>query len=166
MPGVGVGQQDGIGEMFAQHVGIADWNHIVEDAVDDQARLRDLAEPGETLATVLFPSSKGRDLSNCYILAGQRFALLSLCEPSREGLSGHLTRFAWREEELYEFLQPRHVRIFRNLSEFRFLHMHNVLSSLRSGGDKQHFVDERGTFQRHLLRHHSTEGVAEDIQAL
>ena len=44
--------------------------------------------------------------------------------------------------------------------------MHNVLASLRSGGDKQHFVDERGTFQRHLLRHHSTEGVAEDIQPL
>ena len=44
--------------------------------------------------------------------------------------------------------------------------MHNVLTSLRSGGDKQHFVNKRGTFQRDLLRDHSTEGVAEDIQAL
>src|ERR1700678_1917170 len=147
MPSVGVGQQHGVWEMLAQHVGIADWNHIVEDAVDDQARLRDLAELGETLATVLFPSSKRLDLSDCDILAGQRLAiLLSLCEPSREGLSGRLTRFAWREEELYQFLQPGHVWIFRNLSEFRFFHMHNVLSSLWSGADKQHFVNERGTF--------------------
>src|ERR1700692_4788048 len=101
MPSVGVGQQHGVWEMLAQHVGITDWNHIVEDAVDDQARLRDLAERGETLATVLFPSSKGRDLSHCYIWAGKSFPiLLSLGEPSREGLSGRLTRFAWREEEL------------------------------------------------------------------
>ncbi len=55
MPGVGIGQQHGVGEMLAQHVGIAHWNHIVEDAVNDQARLRDLAELGEALATVLFP---------------------------------------------------------------------------------------------------------------
>jgi hypothetical protein len=67
MPSVGVGQQHGVWEMLAQHVGIADWNHIVEDAVDDQARLRDLAEPVETLATPLFPSSKGRDLSNLIV---------------------------------------------------------------------------------------------------
>src|ERR1700723_2248590 len=105
MPGVGVSQQHGVWQMLAQHVGIADWNHIVEDAVDDQARLRDLAEPGETLATVLFPSSKGRDLSDCDILAGQGLAfLLSLCEPSRERLSCRLTRFARREEEFYQFL--------------------------------------------------------------
>ena len=102
MPSVGVGQQHGVWEMLAQHVGIADWNHIVEDAVNDQTRLRDLAELGETLATVLFPSSKGRDLRDCDILAGQRLAiLLSLCEPSREGLSGRLTRFAWRKKEFH-----------------------------------------------------------------
>src|ERR1700692_4948299 len=103
MPSVWVGQQHGVWEMLAQHVGIADWNHIVEDAVDDQARLRDLAELGETLATVLFPRSKGGDLSDRDILAGERPAiLLPLCEPSREGLSGRLTRFAWREKELYQ----------------------------------------------------------------
>src|SRR5271156_1610978 len=165
MPSVGVGQQHGIWEMLAQHVGIADWNHIVEDAIDDQAWLRDLAELGETLASVLFPSSEGRDLSDCDIWAVQRIAiLLSLCEPSCKGLSCRLTRFAWRKKEFHQFLQPRHMRIFRNLPELRFIHVHNVLASLRSGGDKQHFVDERGTFQRHLLRHHSTEGVAEDIQ--
>ncbi len=61
MPGVGVGQQHSVGEMLAQHVGIADWNHIVEDAVNDQARLRDFAELGEALATVLFPSAEGRN---------------------------------------------------------------------------------------------------------
>jgi len=71
MASVRVGQQHGVWEMLAQHVGIADWNHIVEDAVDNQARLRDLAEPAETLATVLFPSTKGRDLSDCDILAGR-----------------------------------------------------------------------------------------------
>src|SRR5271155_40480 len=82
MPSVGVGQQHGVWEMLAQHVGIADWNHIVEDAVDDQARLHDLAELGETLATVLFPSSKGHDLSDCDVLAGQRLViLLSLLLP-------------------------------------------------------------------------------------
>src|ERR1700680_3542114 len=98
MPGVGVGQQYGVGEMLAQHVGIADWNHIVEDAVNDQARLRDLAELGETLATVLFPSSDGRDLSDGAIWAGQGPAIFfSLREPSREGLSCRLTRFAWRK---------------------------------------------------------------------
>src|SRR6202023_3672024 len=102
MTGVGVGQQHGVWEMLTQHVGMADWNHIVEDAVDDQARLRDLAELGETLATVLFPSSKGRDLSDCDILAGHRLALLpSLFEPSCEGLSCRLTRFAWRKKEFH-----------------------------------------------------------------
>ena len=70
MPGVGVGQQHGVWEMLAQHVGIPDWNHIVEDTVDDQARLRYLAELGETLATVLFPSSKCRDLSDRDVCAG------------------------------------------------------------------------------------------------
>src|ERR1700722_7596166 len=111
MPGVGVSQQHGVGEMLAQHIGIADWNHIVEDAVYDQARLRDLAELSETLATVLFPRSEGRDLSDCDILAGQRLPfLLSLWEPSREGLSCRLTRFAWRKKEFHEFLQPRHIR--------------------------------------------------------
>ena len=43
MASVGVGQQHGVWEMLAQHVGIADWNHIIEDAVDYQARLGDLA---------------------------------------------------------------------------------------------------------------------------
>jgi hypothetical protein len=99
MPGVGVGQQHGVGDMLAQHVGIADWDHIVENAVNDQARLRDFAELGEALATVLFPGAKGRDLSDCDILAGKRLAiLLSFCEPSREGLSCRLTRFAWRKK--------------------------------------------------------------------
>src|SRR5271163_3110352 len=102
MPSVGVGQQHGVWEMFAQHVGIANRNHIIEDAVDDQARLRDLAELGETLATVLFPSSKGCNLSDRDILAGQRLAiLLSLPEPSRESLSCGLTRFAWRKKEFH-----------------------------------------------------------------
>src|SRR5258706_9764355 len=107
MPGVGVGQQHGVWEMLAQHIGIADWNHIVEDAVNDQARLHDFAELGETLATVLFPSSKGRDLSDCDILAGQRLAiLLSLCEPSREGFSCSLTRFAWCKKSFTSFSSP------------------------------------------------------------
>src|ERR1700677_2402690 len=102
MPSIGVGQQDGVGEMLAQLVGIADWNHIIEDAVDDQARLRDLAEPGETLATVLLPSTKGLDLSDCDILARERLTiLLSLFEPSCEGLSCRLTRFAWRKKEFH-----------------------------------------------------------------
>src|SRR6267154_5043049 len=166
MPGVGVGQQHGVGEMLAQHVGIADWNHIVEDAVNHQARLRDFAELGEALATVLFPGAKGRDLSDCDILAGQRLAiLLSLGEPSCEGFSCRLTRLAWSEKEFHQFLQPRHIRIFRNHPEFRFVHVHNVLASLRSSGDEQYSVDKRGTFQRYLLRHHSTEGVPEDVQA-
>src|ERR1700691_3528378 len=105
MPGVGVGQQHSVGEMLAQHVGIANWNHIVEDAVNDQARLRDFAELGEALATVLFPSAEGRNLSDCGILAGQTLGiLLSLGEPSCEGFSCRLTRLAWSEEEFHEFL--------------------------------------------------------------
>src|SRR5580704_13478086 len=152
--------------MLAQHVGVADRNHIVKDPVYDQAGLMYLAELGETLATVLFPSAKGRDLSDCDILAGQRLAiLLSQGEPGCEGLSCRLTRLAWSEKELHQFLQPRHIRIFRNLPEFRFVHVHNVLASLWRSGDEQHFVDKRGTFQRSLLRHHSTEGIAEDVQA-
>src|SRR5277367_5272139 len=166
MPSVGVGQQHGVWEMLAQHVGIADWNHIVEDAVDDQARLCDLAELGEALATVLFPGAKSRDLSDCDILAGQRLAILfSLGEPSCEGFSCRLTGLAWSEKEFHQFLQSRHIRIFRNLPEFRFVHVHNVLASLRSSSDQQYFVDKRRAFQRYLLRHHSTEGVSEDIQA-
>src|ERR1700685_2080371 len=167
MPSVGVGQQHGVWEMLAQHVGIADWDHIVEDAVNDQARLRDLAELGEALATVLFPRAKGRNLSDCDILAGQRLAIcLPLATPSCESFSCRLTRLAWSEKEFHQFLQPRHIRIFRNLPEFRFVHVHNVLASLRSSADEQHFVDKRRTFQRYLLRHHSTEGVSEDIKAL
>src|SRR5271156_2502918 len=101
MPSVGVGQQHGVWEMLAQHVGIANWNHIVEDAVDDQARLRDFAELGEALATVLFPGAKGRDLSDCDILAGRRLAiLLPKGVRSREGFSRRLTRLAWSEKEL------------------------------------------------------------------
>src|SRR5882724_2684157 len=120
MPGVGVGQQHGVWEMLAQHIGIADWNHIVEDAVNDQARLRDFGELGEALATVLFPGAKGRDLSDCDILAGQRLTILfSLGEASCEGFSCRLTRLAWSEKEFHQFLQPRHIRIFRNLPEFR-----------------------------------------------
>src|ERR1700722_3017739 len=102
--------------MLAQHVGITDWNHIVEDAVNYQARLRDFGEFGETLATVLFPGAKGRDLSDCDILAGQRLAIfLSQGEPSCKSFSCRLTRLAWSEKELHQFLQPRHIRIFRNL---------------------------------------------------
>src|SRR5208283_3858160 len=165
MPGIGIGQQHGVWEMLAQHVGIADRNHIVEDAIYDQTWLHDFAELGKALASVCFPGTKGLDLSDRDVCAGQGFVvLLSLGEPSYEGLSSRLTRFAWREEELYQFFHSRHVRIFRNLSEFRFLHMHNVLSSLWSGADKQHLVNKRGTFQRDLLRDHSTEGVAEDLQ--
>src|ERR1700678_2252669 len=161
MPSVGVRQQHGVWEVLAQHVGIADWNHIVEDAVDDQARLRDLGELGETLATVLFPSAKGCTLSECAVVAGQSLSVLpSQCEPSCKGFSCCLTRLAWSEKELHQFLQPRYIRIFRNLPEFRFVHVHNVLASLRSSGDEQQFADKRGTFQRYLLRHHSAEGVA------
>jgi hypothetical protein len=41
--------------MLAQHVRIANWNHVVEDAVDDKAWLSYFAERGEALATELFP---------------------------------------------------------------------------------------------------------------
>jgi hypothetical protein len=68
--GIGVGQQDGVGEMFAQHVGIADRNHIVEDAIDDQTWLHDFAELGKTLASVCLPATKGRDLSDRDVCAG------------------------------------------------------------------------------------------------
>ena len=68
--GIGVGQQDGVGEMFAQHVRIADRNHIVEDAIDDQTGLHDFAELGKALARVCFPGTKGRDLSDCDVCAG------------------------------------------------------------------------------------------------
>ena len=102
MPSVGVGQQHGVWEMLAQHVGIADGNHIVEDAVGDQAWLAYFGEISKALAAEMFPSSKGRDLSDCYILAGQRLAiLLSLCEPGCEGLACRLTRFAWRKKEFH-----------------------------------------------------------------
>ncbi len=70
MPGIGVGQQHGVGEMFAQHVGIANRNHIVEDAIDDQARLHDFAELGKALTSVCLPGTKGRDLSDRDVCAG------------------------------------------------------------------------------------------------
>ena len=68
--GVGVGQQDGVREMLAQHIGIADRNHIVEDAIDDQARLHDFAEVGKALASVCLPGTKDRDLSDRDVSAG------------------------------------------------------------------------------------------------
>ena len=58
MPSVGVGQQHGIGEMLAQHVGIADRNHIVEDAIDDQTGLHDFAELGEAFASCIVSQAR------------------------------------------------------------------------------------------------------------
>ena len=77
MPSVGVGQQHGVWEMLAQHVGIADRNHIVEDAIDDQARLHDFAELGKALATGLFPSSK-----NMPIVASGKVTVYHCCVSS------------------------------------------------------------------------------------
>jgi hypothetical protein len=60
VPGVGVGQEHGVRKIFAQHVGIADWNHIVEDTIDDEAWLSDFAELGKALAAEMFPCPEGR----------------------------------------------------------------------------------------------------------
>jgi hypothetical protein len=39
MAGIGIGYQHGVGQVLAQHVGISDWNHVVENPVRHKARL-------------------------------------------------------------------------------------------------------------------------------
>ena len=70
MPGVGIGQQHGVREMLAQHVRIANWNHVVEDPVDDEAWLIYFAERGEAFTREMFPGTKRLDLSHGNVLAG------------------------------------------------------------------------------------------------
>ena len=65
--GIGVGYQHGIGQMLAQHVGISDRNHVVENSVRHKAWLSYFAKFGKTLAAESLPGAKGRNLSPCDI---------------------------------------------------------------------------------------------------
>src|SRR5580658_7480125 len=106
MTSVGVSQEHGVRQMLAQHVGIADWNHVVEDTVYDQTRLSNLAELAEALAADLFPDPKGRDLRHGDRWAGQGLAIFfTLGEPGYECLARGLTRRAGWKEEVHQFLQ-------------------------------------------------------------
>jgi hypothetical protein len=62
MTGVRIGQQHGVRQMLAQHVGISNGNHIVEDPIHDQAWLIYPLELAEALAAKMLPSPKSRDL--------------------------------------------------------------------------------------------------------
>jgi len=146
MPSIGVGQQHSVRQVLAQHVGIPNRNHVVEHPVHDETRLRYFAELSETLTIKMFPGAKGSDLSHCNVWTRQGLTiLLTRCEPRRESLACRLTRLAWREEESNQLFQSWQLRIVRDLLQLRLLHMHDVLSALRSGGDKKHLADQRRT---------------------
>jgi hypothetical protein len=63
MPGVGVGEQHRVRQMLAQHIGILDGDHDVENAAYHEAWLSNFAELGESLAGEGFPGAKGGQLS-------------------------------------------------------------------------------------------------------
>ena len=58
MTRVGIGQQHGVRQVLAQHVGVSDWNHIVEDPIHDEAWLTYFGELDKALPAEMFPGPK------------------------------------------------------------------------------------------------------------
>ena len=58
MTRVGIGQKHGVRQVLAQHVGISDRNHVVENSIYDEAWLAYLGEVNKAITGVLFPGPK------------------------------------------------------------------------------------------------------------
>src|SRR5918998_1101402 len=135
MASVGIGQQHRSRQVFAQHIGISDRNHVVEDPVHHETRLPDLAELPEPFPTDAFPRAKRR----------------------------RLTRLTRSEEELHQYLQSLEVWILENLLELRLLQVHDVLAAFGGRADQEHLPDEGRTVERDLLCHHTAKGKTQQI---
>jgi hypothetical protein len=59
------------------------------------------------------------------------------------------------EEDLLQHGVPVEVWIGEVPGQTRFLQVHDVFTAARRGADQNHPTDARGTFECHLLRHHS-----------
>src|SRR5579862_7021437 len=105
MTRVGIGQQHGVRQVLAQHVGVSDRNHIVEDTVHDEAWLTYFGELCKSFAAKMFPGAESCDLSLCNLWTRYGLAILfAFCEPRHKSLTCRLTRYAWREEEFHQLL--------------------------------------------------------------
>jgi hypothetical protein len=80
VPRVGVGQQHGVRQALAEHVGVSNWNHVVEHSIHDQAWLSYFVELAKALAIRLLPSAKSRDLGPCDVCAGYGLTILRLAD--------------------------------------------------------------------------------------
>src|SRR5437762_13811909 len=92
VPGVWIRKQHGSRQMLRQRVGILDRDHLIEDAVHDETRLRDSAELREALpAIAALPRTKRRELRGRDVRTRQGLAILlgsqKRSEERREGKS-------------------------------------------------------------------------------
>jgi len=75
--GVRIGQEHGARQMLRERVRILDRDHLIEDAVHDQARLRDSAELREALpAVAALPRAERGELRGRDVRTRQRLAIL------------------------------------------------------------------------------------------
>src|SRR5688572_29047585 len=134
MASVGIGHQHRSRQVFAQHIGISDRNHVVEDAVHHETRLPDAAELPETFAIDAFPRAKRRQLSLGNLGTGNGLPFpRTRREPRHESLTRRLTRLTRGEEELHQYLQSLEIWILENPLELRLLQVHDVLAAFGGG---------------------------------
>jgi len=77
VPGVWIRKQHGSRQMLRQRVGILDRDHLIEDAVHDETRLRDSAELREALpAVAALPRTERGELRGRDVRTRQRLAIL------------------------------------------------------------------------------------------
>src|SRR5436309_14496213 len=75
--GVRIGQEHGARQMLRDRVSILDRDHLIEDAVHDQARLRDSAELREALPVVAaLPRTERGELRGRDVRTRQGLAIL------------------------------------------------------------------------------------------
>ena len=101
--GVRVRQQDGVGQVLDEAIGVDDRDHLVMDAVDDKRRMSDGSDFRETLSGDAFPITERRHLR-----IGDRRSrnsvevLLPLGQSLDERRSSRLAARSQREEDLLE----------------------------------------------------------------
>src|SRR5437870_10090173 len=77
VPGVWIRKQHGSRQMLRQRVGILDRDHLIEDALHDETRLRDSAELREALpAVAALPRAERGELRGRDVQTRQRLAIL------------------------------------------------------------------------------------------
>jgi hypothetical protein len=167
VPGIGVGEKNRVWQMGAQPIGIRDRDHLVMDAIDDEHRLSDRVQFGETLPCNFFPFPKGRHLGLSYGWAGNGLAiLLTLHQPCDESRAGGLTRLCRREKQLLQYRIAFKFRIGEMPGKVGLLEVHDVLATPRRRAHENHPAENRRPIDRHLLRHHAAQGKSKDVADL